>query len=90
MALIGAVVGDCDAIAVFLDLRLRQGERIRGVLNSILGREVPLKRADQVGTAQHSRASNPRQVVLQAEYPSGDLGKSFAPFFARLSPKNSE
>ena len=54
LALTGAVVGDSDAIAVFLDqtnqqiVRLRQGETHSGwVLNSILGREVTLK-ADQV------------------------------------------
>jgi general secretion pathway protein N len=55
LALIGAVVGDSDAIAGFLDqnnqkiVRLRQGESHSGwVLNSILGREVTLKKADQV------------------------------------------
>ena len=57
LALIGAVVGDSDAIAVFLDqtnqqiVRLRQGETHSGwVLNSILGREVTLKKADQIET----------------------------------------
>jgi general secretion pathway protein N len=54
LALIGAVVGDNDAIAVFLDrtsqkiVRLRSGEAHAGwVLSSVLGREVTLKKAEQ-------------------------------------------
>jgi general secretion pathway protein N len=54
LALIGAVVGESDAIAVFLDrtnlgiVRLRAGEMHGGwVLSSILRREVTLKKADQ-------------------------------------------
>ena len=54
LALIGAVVGDSDAIAVFLDrtnqkiVRLRAGEAHTGwVLSSVLPREVTLKKADQ-------------------------------------------
>jgi general secretion pathway protein N len=57
LALIGAIVGDRDAVAVFLDqtnqkiVRLRQGEAHSGwVLNSVLGREVTLKKADQIET----------------------------------------
>jgi general secretion pathway protein N len=55
LALIGAVVGESDAIAVFLDrtnqkvVRLRAGETHLGwVLSSVLRREVTLKKADQV------------------------------------------
>jgi general secretion pathway protein N len=55
LALIGAVVGDNDAIAVFLDrtnqkiVRLRVGEtHLDWVLSSVLRREVTLKKADQV------------------------------------------
>jgi general secretion pathway protein N len=55
LALIGAVVGDSDAIAVFLDrtnqkiVRLRQGETLAGwLLSSVLGREVTLEKADRV------------------------------------------
>jgi general secretion pathway protein N len=54
LALIGAVVGDSDAIAVFIDrmnqriVRLRAGEAHAGwVLSSVLPREVTLKKAEQ-------------------------------------------
>ena len=54
LALLGAVVGDNDAIAVFLDrtnqkiVRLRSGDAHAGwVLSSVLGREVTLKKAEQ-------------------------------------------
>jgi general secretion pathway protein N len=54
LTLIGAVVGDNDAIAVFLDrtnqktVRLRAGDTHAGwVLSSVLGREVTLKKAEQ-------------------------------------------
>src|SRR3954452_2870028 len=54
LALIGAVVGDNDAIAVFLDrtnqkiVRLRSGDAHAGwVLSSVLRREVTLKKAEQ-------------------------------------------
>src|SRR4051812_9781850 len=54
LLLIGAVVGDSDAIAVFLDrtnqgiVRLRAGDSHAGwVLSSVLPREVTLKKADQ-------------------------------------------
>jgi general secretion pathway protein N len=53
LTLVGAVVGDGDAIAVFLDrsnqktIRLRQGESHVGwVLSSVQGREVTLRKAD--------------------------------------------
>jgi general secretion pathway protein N len=55
LVLIGAVVGESDAIAVFLDrtnmavVRLRTGETHSGwELSSVLPREVTLKKADQV------------------------------------------
>ena len=57
LALVGAIVGDRDAVAVFLDqtnqkiVRLRKGEAHSGwVLNSVRGREVTLKKADQIET----------------------------------------
>ncbi|MDP3699519.1 MAG: hypothetical protein Q8R72_01275 [Hylemonella sp.] len=54
LALIGAVVGDSDAIAIFFDrgnqkiVRLRQGDSHAGwVLSLVQGREVTLKKADR-------------------------------------------
>src|SRR5438445_1266917 len=54
LTLIGAVVGDSDAIAVFLDrtsqkiVRLKQGDAHSGwVLSAVQGREVTLKKADR-------------------------------------------
>ena len=55
LALIGAVVGESDSIAVFLDrtnmavVRLRTGETHSGwEVSAVLPREVTLKKADQV------------------------------------------
>jgi general secretion pathway protein N len=62
LALVGAIVGDRDSIAVFLDLnsqkivRLRLGEAHSGwVLSSVLGREVTLKKADHIETLGFQR-----------------------------------
>ncbi|QHO79453.1 hypothetical protein ACH79_42485 [Bradyrhizobium sp. CCBAU 051011] len=66
LALIGAVVGDSDAIAVFLDrtnqriVRLRQDDAHAGwVLNSVVGRAFTLKKADQVETLAVQRRKAP-------------------------------
>jgi general secretion pathway protein N len=63
LALIGVVVGDSDAIALFLDrtgqriVRLRQGEAHEGwVLSSVLRREVTLKQADRTEVLVLARA----------------------------------
>jgi general secretion pathway protein N len=63
LALIGVVVGDSDAIAVFLDratqriVRLRQGEAHGSwVLSSVLRREVTLKQADRAEVLALARA----------------------------------
>lgn len=68
LALIGAVVGDADAIAVFLDratqkiVRLRQGDSHAGwVLSSVEGREVTLRKAD-------------RSEILALQRPEGAAG----------------
>jgi general secretion pathway protein N len=73
LALIGAVVGESDAIAVFLDrtnqkvIRLRQGETHGGwVLSSVLGREVTLRKAD-------------RAEVLALQRPEAPAGAPSAP-----------
>src|SRR6266480_1562363 len=57
LALIGAVVGDSEAIAVFVDrtnqkmIRLRQGDTHAGwLLSSVLRREVTLKKDDRTET----------------------------------------
>ena len=57
LTLIGAVVGDSDAIAIFLDrtsqkiVRLKQGDAHSGwVLSAVQGREVTLKKAERSET----------------------------------------
>jgi general secretion pathway protein N len=100
LALIGAVVGDGDAIAVFLDrtnqkiLRLRQGETHAGwALSSVQGREVALKKADRtevlVLQRQDGAAGAPATPALTLPAPGG-VDVSFAPFTPRSTPKNGE
>ena len=108
LALIGAVVGDDDAIAVFLDrsnqkiIRLRQGDSHAGwLLNSVQGREVTLKKADQseVLVLQRQEAGAPSGVPgMSAGVPgmplpqpvAGAANGAFAPFTPRSTPKNGE
>jgi general secretion pathway protein N len=101
LALIGAVIGDRDAIAVFLDrtnqaiVRLRTGETHSGwELSSILRREVTLTKADQVevlvlqrpdGTSAPAASSG--LPVRPAQITGGD---GYAPFIPRSTPKNGE
>jgi general secretion pathway protein N len=66
LALIGAVVGDRDAIAVFVDrtnqkiVRLRAGDTHEGwLLSSVLGREVTLKKAEQTEVLVLARPDGP-------------------------------
>jgi general secretion pathway protein N len=66
LALIGAVVGESDAIAVFLDrtnlavVRMRTGETHSGwELSSVLPREVTLKKADRVEVLVLQRPDGP-------------------------------
>lgn len=69
LTLIGAVVGDTDAIAVFLDranqkvVRLRQGDTHAGwVLSAVQGREVMLTKADRSETLVMERQEAPGSV----------------------------
>jgi general secretion pathway protein N len=103
LALIGAVVGDGDAIAVFLDratqkiVRLRQGDSHAGwQLSAIQGREVTFKKAgrsDEVVAMQ--RPEGPATVAGGPAIPphlpqpvAGALDGSYAPFTPRSTPKN--
>ncbi|MHB8270196.1 hypothetical protein [Bradyrhizobium sp.] len=105
LVLIGAVVGDSDAIAVFLDrtnlavVRLRAGETHSGwELSSVQPREVTLKKADQVEVLALQRpegsptaAGNPVLPIqpAQALQPAQAAG-GYAPFIPRSTPKNGE
>jgi general secretion pathway protein N len=102
LALIGAVVGESDAIAVFLDrtnqkiVRLRQGESYAGwLLSSIQRREVTLKKADQTEMIVLQRQEGAAGVAGTPggpgpmTMPAGGVG-SYAPFIPRSTPKNGE
>lgn len=105
LTLIGAVVGDSDAIAVFLDqanqkvVRLRQGDAHSGwVLSAVQGREVTLKKADRSETLalqrQEPTAGGPPVPGAVAPGPilpaSGGFDTSYAPFTPRSTPKNGD
>ena len=103
LALIGAVVGEGDAVAVFLDqtnqkiVRLRQGESHAGwELSSVQPREVTFKKAGrtevlalkgQDGPAGGAAAAAAPGLVLPA---AAGGNTSFAPFLPRATPKNGE
>ncbi|WP_426441654.1 hypothetical protein [Bradyrhizobium genosp. P] len=100
LALIGAAVGDGDAIAVFLDqatqkiVRLRQGDSHAGwQLSAIQGREVTFKRAgrsDEVLAMQRQegRAPGGGGAPAKPQPLAGALDGSYAPFTPRSTPKN--
>jgi len=103
VALIGAVVGDSDAIAIFLDrtnqkiVRLRQGETHAGwLLSSVMPREVTLEKADRAevlvlkgpdASSSPTGASSTPDLTVPA---TGGIGVSYAPFAPRSTPKNGE
>jgi general secretion pathway protein N len=103
LALIGAVVGESDAIAVFIDrtnqkiVRLRQGETHAGwALSSVEPREVTLKKADRTEIlalqgldASASAPGVPPIPGLVVPNAGGGNG-SYAPFVPRSTPKNGE
>jgi general secretion pathway protein N len=102
LLLIGAVVGDTDAIAVFLDrtnqgiVRLRAGDSHAGwVLSSVLPREVTLKKADQTEVLVLQRQDGPGSPGIPGmppQLPAAVAGVpgSYAPFVPRSTPKNGE
>jgi general secretion pathway protein N len=103
LALIGAVVGDNDAIAVFLDrtnqkiVRLRQGETHAGwTLSSVQRREVILKKADRTEVLALKRQDGPAGIAGLPGAPglvvpaAGGTDGSYAPFVPRATPKNGE
>jgi general secretion pathway protein N len=102
LALIGVVVGDSDAIAVFLDrtnqgiVRLRAGDAHAGwVLSSVLPREVTLKKADQTEVLALQRQDGPGSPGIPGMPPpmpaaAGGVAGSYAPFVPRSTPKNGE
>jgi general secretion pathway protein N len=99
LALIGAVVGESDAIAVFMDrtnqkfIRLRQGDAHAGwVLSSVLGREVTLKKAGRSEVLVLQRQEGSGGVAGVSPIPSTAIGGvgSYAPFTPRSTPKNGE
>jgi general secretion pathway protein N len=98
LTLIGAVVGDSDAIAVFLDrtnqkiVRLRQGETHAGwVLSAIQRREVTLTKADRSEVLGLQRQEVPAGIAGVPALPLPvPAGASYAPFVPRSTPKNGE
>lgn len=103
LALIGAVVGDGEAIAVLLDrasqkiLRLRPGDSHGGwKLSGVESREVTLKKDSRSETLVLRRQENPAAAlpgapVPQAQTVAGKAGdNSYAPFVPRSTPKNGE
>jgi general secretion pathway protein N len=102
LALIGAVVGDNDAIAVFLDrtnqkiVRLRSGDTYAGwELSSVLAREVTLKKAEQTEVLVLLRQDGPGSSAIPSMPPpipaaAGGVAGSYAPFVPRSTPKNGE
>jgi general secretion pathway protein N len=103
LALIGAVVGDNDAIAVFLDrtnqkiVRLRQGETHAGwTLSSVLRREVTFKKADRTEVLALQRQDGPAGIAGLPGAPglvlpaAGGTDGSYAPFIPRSTPKHGE
>jgi general secretion pathway protein N len=78
LALIGAVVGDGEAIAVFLDrtnqkiVRLRQGDSHAGwLLSSVQPRQVTFEKADQTEVLALKRQDGPASVPAVAGVPTG-------------------
>jgi general secretion pathway protein N len=103
LALIGAVVGEGDAIAVFLDqtnqkiVRLHLGESHAGwELSAVAPREVTFKRAERTEVLTLKRQDGTAAVAGTATAPglvvpaAAGGNTSYAPFAPRSTPKNGE
>jgi general secretion pathway protein N len=103
LALIGAVVGESDAIAVFLDqtnqkiVRLRQGESHAGwELSSVQPREVTFRKADRTEVLALKRQDGAAGVAEAPAVPglvvptAAGGNTSFTPFAPRSTPKSRE
>lgn len=102
LLLVGAVVGEGDAIAILIDrtdqkvVRLRQGESLGGwSLISVQPREVTFKQGERSEVLALQRldaaapANSPADVGGKLTAP-GPADPSFAPFVPRSTPKNGE
>jgi general secretion pathway protein N len=100
LALIGAVVGEGDAIAIFLDqtsqkvIRLRQGESLAGwELSAVQPREVMLKQAERteilaLPQPDDRRRSPAATVASEVENAQGlPVPAAGGPFFAPFVPR---
>jgi len=103
LALIGVVVGEGDAIAVFLDqtnrkiVRLHQGESHAGwELSSVQPREVTFKKAGRTEVLALKRQDVAAGVAGATAAPglvmpaAAEGNTSYAPFVPRSTPKNGE
>ncbi|MBR0709317.1 hypothetical protein [Bradyrhizobium liaoningense] len=104
LLLVGAVVGEGDAIAILVNrldqkvVRLRQGESLGGwSLTEVQPREVTFKQGDRSEVLALQRPADPAGAPAA---PPADAGgrptmpgtndPSFAPFVPRSTPKNGE
>ena len=99
--LVGAVVGEYEAIAVLVDrtnqqlIRMHQGDSHAGwELSEVLPREVTFKKADRTEVLVLNRLESPASVpgvpVMPALVPRATGPNSYAPFVPRSTPKHGE
>jgi general secretion pathway protein N len=102
LTLVGAVVGESDAIAVFIDranhgtIRMRAGDSRGGwQLSSIVGREATLRNGDRTEVLvllKPGAIADAAPAAAPVPVSSGAMiyGNSFAPFIPRSTPKHGE
>jgi general secretion pathway protein N len=102
LTLVGAVVGESDAIAVFIDranhgtIRMRAGDSRGGwQLSSIVGREATLRNGDRTEVLvllKPGAIADAAPAAVPVPGSSGAMiyGNSFAPFIPRSTPKHGE